>query len=405
MSTSQKSPIDSENQAEDAGSPFNLGHLVSQAGEFNQFQLADCVDTPVLGLGAEGKGSLCLCCGRTAYFARAMGNLRNADSYREYLSKIKLLQETFGARPRLVAHDLHPLYHSTQYALNSRLPRVAVQHHHAHVAAVAAEHLLISPVIGICCDGLGYGADGAAWGCEILLSDNRRFERLGHLEYFYVPGCDAAANENWRPAAALLRQAFGAAWRGHVPATCPGFSTRAHALVDHAADQQAKADTTSSLGRVFDGVSFLLGLSERNDSEAAAAIRLENAANNDRVESYPYETTIRNGGIAMSVAPITRAIVQDVKRRTPVSVISARFHESIARMLAASATLASDAKRITDIILSGGSFLNKRILSRVRERLEARHLRVLTPNQIPFGDGNIALGQAVVAYHTWKGGC
>ena len=404
MHRSLKPLSNSENREEAARIVRGPDHLTSDVGEFMELRLAEFFEVPVLGLGAEGKGSLCLCGGRTALLARGLGNLQNPDCYREYLSRIKLLQEMMGTRPRLVAHDLHPLYLSTQYALKCGTPRFAVQHHHAHMAAVAAEHALNSPGIGICCDGLGYGDYGAALSCEILISHDAQFERLGQLEYFFVPGCDAAAIENWRPAAALLRQAFGTAWRGLVPSTCPGFSEQACALIDHAANQRSKPDTTSSLGRVFDGISFLLGLCERNDTEAAAAIQLEKAASDDRVESYAYETTIRDGRIEMSVAPITRGIVQDLKRRTPLGVISARFHESIARMLAASATLASDATRISNVILSGGSFLNKRILNRVRERLEARHLRVLTPKRVPFGDGNIALGQAVVAGKASKGG-
>ena len=365
---------------------------------FVELILSQPANLPVLALGAELKSSVCLYAGYSAFINDRLGNLTDPISYRQYALAIDRLISTTGIRPRIVAHDLHPLYISSQYAKGSTVKRVAVQHHHAHLAAVAADCGVSGPVVGVCCDGVGMGTDGAAWGCEVLLCNGGRFRRFGHLDYFHLIGGDAAAVENWRPAAALLYQAFGNKWRAHLPASFSDLPGESLSVADQTFSRKLDTHWTSSLGRVFDGVSFLLGLSRRNDASSIAAVALERAAAAaDAVAPYPYETTMIGDCVRMSTTSITRAVMRDIQAGTTAGVISARFHETIARMLAASATLACAIGRCSRVVLAGGCFANKLLLARVSERLSTQRLQVLTPRRVSFGDDNIALGQAVVA--------
>ena len=317
--------------------------------------------------------------------------------YRNYCAAIKQLLGDSELKPEFVAHDLHPNYLSTRLALQMGLPTIGVQHHHAHVVSVMAERRIVKPVIGICCDGVGLGTDHAAWGCEILHCRMDKFTRLGHLEYFPLLGGDAAAIETWRPALALVQQAFGELWQRE---TAESFDRVPEAVLNGVArlnQTKLPVPQTSSLGRVFDGVSFLLGLCNKNETEAQAAIALENAARDDESDPYPYETRAGPEGIRMSLAGAVRAILHDRMRRAPCSLIASRFHETVARMLVATADMAAEQTGVRTIVLAGGCFANRRLRSRVIALLQRAQFQVVVPERVPMGDAGLALGQAVVA--------
>jgi hydrogenase maturation protein HypF len=359
----------------------------------------------VLAVGAEQKSAPCFYTAYDAVLSEPLGGLADPGTYRAFIETIEHLSKELGFTPDLVAHDLHPLYQSTRFAEQAGLPTVAVQHHHAHVVSVMAEWRIDKPVIGICCDGVGYGADGNAWGCEVMRCDADGYQRLGFLDYFPLIGGDAAAIQTWRSAAALLRQAFGSAWRDqfdklHGTHGCEGIPSASDLEnADRLMERGVATVLTSSLGRVFDGVSFMLGLCRRNDSEGQAAIMLEEAAVGETVEPYPYETVARFDCVRMSVAPMIRAIVKDIEAATPIAIISSRFHETIARMLTATALMAAEKARLFSVVLAGGCFANQRLVRRLTQRLESRHFTVYAPRQISCGDAGLALGQAVIAGH------
>jgi len=370
-------------------------------------------DLKILGVGGELKSTVCLYLAGEATLSEHLGDLRHPQAYRHFVCAIDRLKDLFEFAPELVAHDLHPQYLSTHYARELGIPTVGVQHHHAHVVSVMAEWGEAGPVIGIACDGVGYGADGAAWGCEVLHCRAGDFDRLGHLQYFPLVGGDAAAIETWRPAAALLHQALGKTWRESLLAlsngrhTPPAAMNRCQPLLPEALDmferQRAagiNAPPTSSLGRVFDAVSFLLGLCNWNRHEAEAALALEAEAEDRTVRPYPYKVTERGDQVEMSLSPAVAEIVAAVRARESVGRIAARFHESVARMLDEAAVIACEMTGIRTIALSGGCFANRILLTRLVELLEQRHLRVLYHREVPCGDGGIALGQAVAA--AWR---
>ncbi|MBN2562517.1 MAG: carbamoyltransferase HypF [Phycisphaerae bacterium] len=369
----------------------------ANGGRMETYQLARRASRHVLAVGGELKSAFCLYAGREAALSEPLGHLTDPRAYRDFIDVIEEAKRRCGFRPAVIAHDLHPLYMSTRYALGTGLPTVAVQHHHAHVVSVMAEWRVDKPVVGICCDGVGYGVDGAAWGCEVLRCDASGFTRAGHLEYFPLIGGDAAAVETCRPAAALLRQAFGDEWRDQLATAFCRVPEKDLDAFERLMTSSTKDIMTSSLGRVFDGVSFLLGLCDRNEHEAQASIALDSAASAGLAAPYPYGTTADNGLVRMSVVPVVRAIVQDLKAGVGAGAISARFHETVARMLAATAEMVCEMEGISTTALSGGCFANRRLASRVTERLERRHLRVLRPRRVSCGDAGLALGQAVIA--------
>ncbi len=361
------------------------------------FRLAKPTASCILATGSEMKSTVCFCRGQEAVLSPALGNLTDPQVYRQYVQMIEQLREKLGFTADLVAHDLHPLYVSTRYAKGLGLPTVAVQHHHAHVVSIMVDHGVDKPIVGICCDGVGYGTDGAAWGCEILACDAAGFERLSHLEYFPLVGGDAAAIHTWRPAASLLEHAFGADWRSNLTESFDRVPREELDRFAQALKAKINSPMTSSLGRVFDGISFLLGLCDKNEREAQAAIALEAAASDLDVEPYPYETTTCGGSFKMSLAPMVRAIVQDVRAKRSTGAISARFHETVARMLTAVAVMACEMTGASTAVLSGGCFANRRLRERLTERLGKRHLTVLLPTRVSCGDAALALGQAVIA--------
>ena len=354
----------------------------------------------ILAVGGELKSCVCLYdCGE-ATLSEHLGDLSHVEAYRNFIRAVDRLKELFGFAPEFVAHDLHPGYLSTRYARGLGIPAIGVQHHHAHVASVAAEWGEAEPVIGLACDGAGYGTDGAIWGCEVLRCAQGAFDRLGHLEYFPLVGGDAAAVETWRPAAALLRQAMGQDWLESVGPAFREVPAEAMRVFERQAAARGTALPTSSLGRVFDAVSFLTGLCSRNRHEAEAAMALEGAAGEESAEPYPYDVTERDGGVVMSPGSALLDIVRAVGANQPVGRIAARFHETIACMLVDAAAMACAATRIQTVALTGGCFCNRRLLRRTVDLLEGRRLRVLYHRQVPSGDGGLSLGQALVA--AWR---
>lgn len=361
------------------------------------YRLGTPTELNILAVGGELKSSVCLYSGHEARLSKPLGNLTDPQSYRLFVRTIEQMKQQSHFTPDLVAHDLHPLYLSTRRALSIGVPTVAIQHHHAHLLSVMADWDTTEPLVGICCDGVGYGADGAAWGCEIMRCSRASYKRLGHLEYFPLPGADAAAIENWRPAAAMLRQAFGSSWIHHLSEKLRWPDSKDLDRLASMMEGRLNTPMTSSLGRVFDGVSFLLGLCDRNDQEAQAAIALEAAASIGTAEAYPYEAVAAQGSIRMSLAPAFRAIVSEQRELKDSGYISARFHETIARMLATSAAQACEMCDLAVVALSGGCFNNRRLLKRLTELLDQRHLTVVLPRRVSYGDDGLALGQAVGA--------
>jgi hydrogenase maturation protein HypF len=348
---------------------------------------------PTLGTGAELHGAFCLAAGTRAYLSQHIGDLDTEESMTAYRDALDRYQRIFGLEPELVAHDAHPDFLSTRFAEELGLPSVAVQHHHAHVASVMAEHQLEGRVIGVAFDGFGLGLDGTAWGGEFLVCDAANADRIGHLRTVALPGGDAAVRNPWRMALAHAEDA-GLADKAIV--LLDGHQEEAEVLL-----QQIRSGvgmpTTSSAGRLFDAVAALAGLADVATYEGHPAMLLEQAAECGATREYGFEVVAGNGGLILDTRPIVTAVVKDLRRGRPPGEIAGRFHRTMAAATLEVCRAIRGMTGLGRVCLSGGVFNNDLLTSDLVARLETVGLEVFLPRQAPVGDGGISLGQVLVA--------
>jgi hydrogenase maturation protein HypF len=351
----------------------------------------------VLAVGGELKSTVCLTRDDRAFLSQHIGDLNNAEACASFERTIGHLQRLLELQPQIVAHDLHPDYHSTRYAEGlAGVRRVAVQHHHAHLASCLAEHGADGEAIGVIFDGIGYGDDGRIWGGEFLLGDCRGYRRVGHFAYLPMPGGDAATREPFRMALSCLHHAYG----GELPdlpviAAIPEAERR---LLLQMIEQGVNSPLTSSCGRLFDAVAALCGLRDRVSYEGQAALELEMAiAEDGEAGYYPYDIEHAPEGYIFQPAATIRAIVDDLQGKVPVSTISARFHNTLAYLVAETCLLVRADTGLARVALSGGVFQNRYLTEKCVVILKRGGFEVLTHSLVPPNDGGLALGQAVIA--------
>ncbi len=360
----------------------------------------------ILACGAELKNTLCMTKGRHAIVSQHIGDMTNFEATGFFAETLGNLMKIFGVNPSVVASDMHPDYLSTRFAYDYSLtsePRpklVAVQHHHAHVAACMAENGFNGKVIGIAFDGTGYGTDGKTWGSEFMVADFAGFERIAHLEYMPLPGGDAAVREPWRSALSVLVTAYGQkeGWEVFSSVKADLALSRGAEVVMKMLEKGVNCPPSSGMGRLFDAVSSLTGVLDTVSYEAEAAILLENEAYGAPDEDGAYPFALWDGSPSViDIGPLVRAVVKDVKAGTPRAVISARFHNTITGMALKVCGLAREKTGIGTVALSGGVFQNALLSARMEEGLMDMGFRVLTHSKLPANDGCISLGQAAVA--------
>jgi hydrogenase maturation protein HypF len=356
---------------------------------------------PLLAVGGELKNTFCLLHGSNAFLSQHIGDMENLETLNAFTRAQTHLCNLYRVEPEAVVCDMHPLYMTTQwaqdYADNAGVQLIRVQHHHAHIASVMAEHGLSGeqPVIGVCFDGTGFGTDGTIWGGEVLIADYADFRRAAYLKPVPLPGGDTAIKRPYRIALAHL-WAAGIAWDDDLPcvSACPPSERRVLARTLETGFQTVP---TTSMGRLFDAVASLIGVRHTVTYEAQAAIELEGELERitEPVEPYPFAIANRNGAQIIDPAPVIAAIAADVLAGVDTSIIAARFHESVADMvLRVCLSLRSDG--YSTVALSGGVFQNIRLLDAVMWRLRDNGFTALTHRAVPPNDGGLALGQAAI---------
>jgi hydrogenase maturation protein HypF len=355
------------------------------------------VRRPVLACGAHLKNTFCLAAGDEAWLGPHIGDLDNLEATRAFEEQVERLQRFLGIRPEVIAHDLHPDYASTRFALaRPEAIKVAVQHHHAHVASALGEHGLEGPVLGLAWDGTGYGTDGTAWGGELLLARHGSFERLATLRPLRLAGSDEAIRQVWRIALAALDDAFdgappleGLRLFGSVPA-------RDVAVVRQMASKSLQSPLAHGAGRYFDALGAL-GLGRgRATYEGQVALEWNLAADGTETGSYPFELAQEGGLVHADLRPLVRAAAEDLVAGVGPGRVSARFHEAMADVAAALVRRAAGEHGRLPVVLTGGCFQNARLAEGVLCRLQG-DFDVRLHGEVPPGDGGIALGQALVA--------
>ena len=352
---------------------------------------------PILACGAELKSTFTLVRDGDAFVSHHLGDLTSEGAFRGFVDALGHFGQLFALSPEVVAHDLHPAYRSTLYARSlPGLERVAVQHHHAHIASCLADNGVDRPVIGVAWDGSGDGGDGHVWGGEFLVADLAGFERVGHFESVPMPGGDAAVREPWRMAAVFLRAAYGSAMETLDLAFMRRLDPVAWRVLSRASDRGLNSPLTSSAGRLFDAVASLLGLRDRVAFEAQAAMELEALAEPGADMLYPTAVAVGEP-IVVRTTDVVRGVVDDLLREEPAARIAARFHATLVDILVQVCERIRERTGIAAVALSGGVFQNTWLLKSAIERLDARGFEVYSHRQVPTNDGGLSLGQAAVA--------
>lgn len=357
------------------------------------------LERPILACGAELKSTFCLAKGDRAWPSHHIGDLKNFETLTAFREGIERFERLFAVEPRIIAHDLHPDYLSTAYALDREAgSHVAVQHHHAHFAAVLAEHAVPGEAVGAIYDGTGLGPDNTIWGGELLIGSAAACERAGLLFPVRLPGGDAAAREPWRMACSWLSAAFDEE-RPAVPATLAGSvpGARWEAICDLISGGFASPLTTSA-GRLFDAVAALCGLRSEVNYEGQAAAELEGIAEPQPGRGYPMPA-IRDGEapLLIDARETIRALVGDLEGGVGAPIVSGRFHEGLAVATASATGQLARERDLDSVVLSGGVFQNRLLLERTVELLAADGIRVLIARRLPPNDGGLSFGQVAVA--------
>jgi hydrogenase maturation protein HypF len=375
---------------------------------------------PVLAVGAQLKSTVALGVGRQVFVSQHIGDLETAQSRAAFERVIADFLRLYDTVPAAIAHDLHPDYPSTRWAaaeaggaesgartagteaLLAEIPRVAVQHHHAHLASCLAENDEEGTALGVIWDGTGLGTDGTIWGGEFLAGDARGYTRAAHLLPFALPGGDAAVREPRRSALSLLEQAFGGGAFGMgTLAPVASFTPGELRVMRQMLETGFQAPATTSMGRLFDGVAAVLGLCQRSRFEGEAAMALEAAADPRVRDAWemPLAASPATGAEALDWRPLLRQLVAEMWDGVPIATLAARFHNTLAD------AAVEVARRVGErsVALSGGCFQNRLLAARTADALEQAGFRVLMHRLVPPNDGGISLGQVAVAAARMQG--
>ncbi len=366
----------------------------------------------VLGCGADLKNTFTITKGAYAIPSQHIGDMENYETLRFFEESLNNLKSVYRAEPEAVAYDLHPHYMSTQWALslgeqeNSRaLKLFGIQHHYAHIGSVMAENGFRDKVIGVAFDGNGFGEDGSLWGGEFLVGDIAGYKRAGHIKYTPLPGGDMASREPWRMAISYLKEAAGDEIMDFIGPT--GFIERygkesVERIIKIASDRTF-SPISSSAGRLFDAVSALMAICDKNTFEGEAAIALESMVIDGMKEYYPVDISFKDP-IEIDFSNAVLKIINDMERHIDRRVIATKFHNSVAYAVILVVLKLSLINNIRKVILSGGVFQNIYLLDKVTESLRAEGLSVYTNEIVPCNDAGISLGQAYILRERIKAG-
>ena len=362
------------------------------------------MDVPqILAAGSELKNTFCITNKNYAFLSHHIGDLENYETLRSFEEGVDHFEKLFRVTPEAIAYDLHPDYLATRYALERAeregIPAIGVQHHHAHIAACMAEHELdgTQPVIGVAFDGTGYGEDGAIWGGEILIAEYKSYQRRFHLDYFPLPGGDAAIKKPARTALALL-WSLGLNWDQNL-APAGGVSAEDQVTLRAQLEKKINAPMTSSMGRLFDAAASLSGVRQTVNYEGQAAIEFEALADPAEAGIYPFGLELDQVRVRTAV----EALIDDVRAGVPLSKISARFHNGLAACVLEICSRIRSETGLDEVALSGGVWQNITLLGRTLSLLKRDGFRVYLHREVPTNDGGLSLGQAVIAAARMRG--
>jgi len=349
-------------------------------------ELPFTVRKPMLACGADLKGAFALAKGSEAFLCEGFGDLSDLGNFERYEKAVRKAIKTTGIKPAIVAHDMHPGYFSTRFAESytlyaKRYTLYPVQHHEAHVASCMIDNDIKGNVIGVAFDGTGYGSDGNIWGGEFFVGGLKGFKRAAHLEYVAMPGADAAVREPWRMTVSHIYSSIG---------KC------SDPIIKKMIDRKINSPLTSSAGRLFDAVASLVLGRKKADFEAELPIEFEKIAAKGHEEFYRYALKSASPAI-LSSAPIFKGVMADIRKRTDKSVISARFHNTVARMISETVRTLGKQSRVNKAVLSGGVFQNRYLTGKIVKYLVKSGIKIYRHERLSTTDSGVPIGQVAIA--------
>ncbi|MDO0823148.1 carbamoyltransferase HypF [Desulfosporosinus nitroreducens] len=348
----------------------------------------------ILACGPNMKNTFCIGKDGFLFLSQFNGDLENLETFEHYKNNVEHFKEVFSFSPKFIAHDMHPEYLSTKYALDYDLPKIAVQHHHAHIVSCMFENNLERKVIGVCFDGTGYGTDGKLWGGEFMVCDRKEFTRVGHLDYVKMPGGEKAIKEPWRMGVSYLYKALGT-----NKEACGGlfelYGEAAKNLITMI-DSNINCPQTSSMGRLFDAVSNIIGITDKVTYEGQAAIELEAVSDIEIKEAYSYNIIKRDIYIIEPYEMI-KEVILDKLDGVSSKIMASRFQNTIVNLSVSMCTYLRRDTGINEVALSGGVFQNSYLLKKISENLKKEGFGVYSHTHLPSNDSGLAIGQIIIA--------
>ena len=350
----------------------------------------------IIACGAELVNSFCVGKGKQAIMSQYIGDLKNIETLEFFEESLERYKTLFRIEPKLIVCDMHPDYLSTKYAEEQNIELLKVQHHHAHIVSCMAEHNINEDVIGIALDGTGYGTDGKIWGSEFMICNLKEFIRKAHFEYFAMPGGDKANKENWRMAISYLYNIYGAEFMNLDIPFVKSLNSYNVEILLQAIGKSINSPESCSAGRLFDAVSAILNIVTVSNFHSEAPMRLEAIIAPDCTLKYNYSISNKKESL-ISFRKTIKEIITDISSNIPLSIISAKFHNTVIDVILKISLKLSEEYKIKKVVLSGGVFQNKYISQRAEQLLEENNFAVFFQNTIPCNDGGIALGQILIA--------
>lgn len=353
----------------------------------------------MLACGGELKNTFCLTRGPYAFLSHHIGDLENLDTLTSFEEGIEHFKRLFYIEPKAVAYDLHPDYLSTKYALSlPNLPKVGVQHHHAHIVSCMAENGIEGEVIGVALDGTGFGTDGTIWGGEFLKANFQSFDRLAHLKRVPMPGGSMAIKQPWRMAMAYLSEAFADEVNSLKIDLLKRVEQNRWDILKRAIERKVNTPWTSSMGRLFDALASILSVRDEVNYEGQAAIELERMADKEIQKAYSFNLLKEERPWVIDPTPMIREVVRDLTEGISNPKISGKFHRTVGQMIVETCQALRNVEGLERVVLSGGVFQNMFLLSLVTKELRRSGFEVYIHHLVPTNDGGISLGQAVICH-------
>ncbi len=350
----------------------------------------------IFAAGSEFVNCFCIGKGNQAILSQHIGDLKNLETFEFYKESYNLYKKLFRFKPKIIVSDLHPDYISTKFSENLHmqypdLETIKAQHHHAHIVSCMAEHEIDEKVIGISFDGVGLGDDGNIWGGEFFINDLANYKRFTHFEYIKVAGGDMVSKEPWRSAVSYIYHYFGEDIFSNLDFFINGIGQEKVKMYLQILKNNFNTHKTSSAGRLFDAVASLIGLVNKAAYHAEAPMKLESVVREDIKELYTFSINE-----VISFKECFMEIISDIKNNIDISIISAKFHNTIVDLVIETAKIIKQETALNKIVLSGGTFQNKYLLSNIENKLTENKFEVYTSSKVPSNDGGIALGQLII---------